>query len=156
MELGGPAGHTQTYTHARNMLNGSTTCHAMVSGQTRHLALDAAQVDHAKVAGQDGLERGEGLQRRDAASFRNYRQRQDVVVQEGAGHVTENGGEAGRCAVHHLWGVEADLVTRTSMAIGRFLIFAPRGDTNCGKCLLLVPTPVSITPSHLSGSNMMF
>lgn len=48
-----------------------------------------------EVAGQDGLERGEGLQRRDAASFGDYGQRQDLVVQEGAGHVTENGGEAG-------------------------------------------------------------
>lgn len=100
MEIGGPAAHT--HRHTRNMLNGATTSDVMVSGQTRHLGLDAAQVDHAKVAGQDGLERGEGLQRRDAASFGNYRQCQDVVVQEGAGHVTENGGEAGRCAVHHL------------------------------------------------------
>lgn len=102
MEIGGPAVHTHTDTRAHNMLNGSTTSNVMVSGQTRHLALDAAQVDHAKVAGQDGLERGKGLQRRDAASFGNYRQCQDVVVQEGAGHVTENGGEAGRRAVHHL------------------------------------------------------
>lgn len=91
MEIGGPATHTHRHTH--NMLNGSTTSD-VVSGQTRHLALDAAQVDHAKVAGQNGLERGEGLQRRDAASFGNYGQCQDVVVQEGAGHVTENGGEA--------------------------------------------------------------
>lgn len=29
------------------------------------------------------------------------------------------------------------------------------GGTKCGKCLILVQTPVSITPSHLSGSNMM-
>lgn len=85
---------THTDTHAHNMLNGSTTSDVVVSSQTRHLALDAAQVDQAKVAGQNGLERGEGLQRRDAASFGNYRQCQDVVVQEGAGHVTENGGEA--------------------------------------------------------------
>lgn len=72
--------------------------------QTHHLALDAAQVDHAEVAGQDGLERGKGLQRRDAPSLGDYWQRQDLVVQEGAGHVTENGGEAGRCGVNHLWG----------------------------------------------------
>lgn len=70
--------------------------------QTHHLALDAAQVDHAEVAGQDGLERGKGLQRRDAPSLGDHWQRQDLVVQEGAGHVTENGGEAGRCGVNHL------------------------------------------------------
>lgn len=85
---------THTDTQAHRMLNGSTTSDVVVSGQTRHLGLDTAQVDHAKIAGQNGFERGEGLQRRDATSFGNYRQCQDVVVQEGAGHVTENGGEA--------------------------------------------------------------
>lgn len=54
------------------------------------------------VAGQDGLERGKGLQRRDAASFVQDGQRQDLVVQEGVGHVTEYGREASCCTVHHL------------------------------------------------------
>lgn len=72
---------------------------------SRHLALDAAQVQQMEVAGEDGLERGEGLQRRDAASFGQDGQRQDLVVQEGAGHVTEDRREAGRRTVHHL---EAD------------------------------------------------
>lgn len=85
-----------------NGLNGSTTSEVRLSFQTHHLALDAAQVDHVKVAGQDGLERGKGLQRRNAPSFGDYWQCQDLMVQEGAGHVTENGGEAGRCGVHHL------------------------------------------------------
>ncbi len=69
---------------------------------SRHLALDAAQVEQVEVAGQDGLERGEGLQRRDAASFGQDGQRQDLVVQEGVGHVTEYRREAVCCAVHHL------------------------------------------------------
>ncbi|TNN87817.1 hypothetical protein EYF80_001781 [Liparis tanakae] len=68
----------------------------------RHLALDAAQVEQVEVAGQVGLERGEGLQGRDAASLWQDGQRQDLVVQEGVGHVTEDGREAGRCTVHHL------------------------------------------------------
>lgn len=69
---------------------------------SRHLALDAAQVEQVEVAGQDGLERGEGLQGRDAASFGQDGQRQDLVVQEGVGHVTEYRREAICCAVHHL------------------------------------------------------
>lgn len=97
MEFGGPVAHARTHT-----LNGSTTSEVRLSVQTHHLALDAAQVDQEKVTGQDGLERGKGLQRRDAPSFGDYWQRQDLVVQEGAGHVTENGGEAGRCGVHYL------------------------------------------------------
>lgn len=67
-----------------------------------HLALDAAQVHQAEVAGQDGLERGEGLQRRDAASLRQDGQRQDLVVQEGVGHVAEYRWEAICRAVRHL------------------------------------------------------
>lgn len=55
-----------------------------------------------EVAGKDGLKRCEGLQGRNAASFGQDRQRQDLVVQEGAGHVTEYRWEAGCCTVHHL------------------------------------------------------
>ena len=69
-----------------------------------HLALDAAQVQQVEVAGQDGLERGEGLQRRDAASFGQDGQHQDLVVQEGVCHVTEYRREASCCTVHHLQG----------------------------------------------------
>lgn len=36
-----------------------------------------------------------------------------------------------------------------------FIVFALGEGTNCGKCLILVQTPVSITPAHLSGSNVM-
>lgn len=68
-----------------------------------HLALDAAQVQQVEVAGQDGLERGEGLQRRDASSFGQDGQRQDLVVQERVGHVTEYRREAICRTVHHLW-----------------------------------------------------
>lgn len=67
-----------------------------------HLALDAAQVQQVEVAGQDGLERGEGLQRRDAAAFGQDGQRQRLVVQEGVGHVTQYRREAVCCTVHHL------------------------------------------------------
>lgn len=69
----------------------------------RHLALDAAQVHQVEVAGQDGLEGGEGLQRRDATSLGQDRQRQDLMIEEGIGHVTENRWEAICCTVHHLW-----------------------------------------------------
>lgn len=54
------------------------------------------------IAGKDGLERGERLKRRDTASFGQDRQRQDVVVEQGAGRVTDKRWEARRCAVHHL------------------------------------------------------
>lgn len=56
-----------------------------------------------EVAGQDGTERGERLQRGDAASLRQNGQSQDVVVEERAGHVTGYGWEASCGAVHHLW-----------------------------------------------------
>lgn len=69
-----------------------------------YLALDAAEVQQVEVAGQDGLEGCEGLQGRDAAPFGQDGQRQDLVVQQGVGHVTEYGGEAGCCSVHHLEG----------------------------------------------------
>lgn len=69
---------------------------------TLYLALDAAQVQQVEVAGKDGLEGGEGLQRRDAASFWQDGQRQDLVVQDGVGHVTEYRREASCCTVHHL------------------------------------------------------
>lgn len=91
------------HTHART-LNGCRTSGVRLSVQTHHLALNAAQVDYVKIAGQDRPERGIGLQRRNASSFWDYWQRQDLMVQEGAGHVTENGGEVGRCGVHHLYG----------------------------------------------------
>lgn len=68
----------------------------------RYLALDAAQVDQAEVAGQGGPEGGEGLQQRDASSLGQHGQRQHLVVQEGARHVTDHrreavgGGDVGR------------------------------------------------------------
>lgn len=68
----------------------------------RYLALDAAQVDQAEVAGQGGPEGGEGLQQRDASSLGQHGQRQHLVVQEGAGHVTEHRREAVGAAVSHL------------------------------------------------------
>ena len=67
-----------------------------------HLALDAAQVQQVEVAGQEGLEGGEGLQRRDAASFGQHGQRQHLVVQDGVGYVTEYRREAACRTVHHL------------------------------------------------------
>lgn len=68
----------------------------------RYLALDAAQVDQAEVAGQGGPERGEGLQQRDASPLGQHGQRQHLVVQEGAGHVTDHRREAVGGAVGHL------------------------------------------------------
>lgn len=70
--------------------------------QSGHLSLDAAQVQQVEVAWKDGLERGEGLQSRYAASFWQHRQRQDVMVQESVSHVTEYRWEASGCTVHHL------------------------------------------------------
>lgn len=76
-------------------------------GPSRYLALDAAQVQQVEVTGEEGLEGGEGLQRRDAASFRQDGQRQDLMVQDSVGHVTEYRWEACCCTVRHL--EEADM-----------------------------------------------
>lgn len=67
-----------------------------------HLVLDAAQVQQVEVAGKPGHERGEGLQRRDAASFGHDGKRQHLVVEDSTGHVAEYGGEARRGAVRPL------------------------------------------------------
>ena len=55
----------------------------------RHLTLDATQVHQVEVAGQDGLQRRKSLQGGDATSFGQHGERQDLMVQVGAGHVTE-------------------------------------------------------------------
>lgn len=55
-----------------------------------------------EVAGKPGHQRGEGFKRRDAASFGHNRKRQHLVVQDGAGHVADYGGEAVRRAVRPL------------------------------------------------------
>lgn len=79
------------------------TKNVFLKKKSSYLALDAAQVHQVEVAREDGLERGEGLQRRNATFFGQNGQSQDVVVEERAGHVTGYRWEASCCAVHHLW-----------------------------------------------------
>lgn len=76
METGGPAAHTGDTCQFEGQHSQTTT----FLFSSRHLTLDAAQVQQVEVTGQDGLERGEGLQGRDAASFWQDGQRQDLVV----------------------------------------------------------------------------
>lgn len=66
------------------------------------LVLDAAQVHKVEVTRESGLKRSKGLQGRDAPSFGQDGQCQNLVVQDGIGHVTEYRGEASCPNIHHL------------------------------------------------------